>query len=605
MVKRKLTGLFVFMVLIASFTRISFGQIAGGDFSSEPVITAQAQPENGVILLHFSLDSNYHITDLKNGFFTIELTANDYIKIKQVVFPEGVPFEEEKVFKGNFTVPVYLEPVKEVTAPVAVKFKVSYQICQEKPNAACFPPTEKELEVTLEKAVAPGQPAAGASIPQTAAAAPTPESGAQSSGAEEISFLDEMILRFEEELKKESFLLFLFVFILGFLTSLTGCIYPMIPIIMGYIGARTGGSKLKGLYLSLFFVLGLAVVYSVLGVIAASTGSMLGAALQEPVVIIIISAIFIAMGLSLAGFFEIPVPSSLSSKVSSGKTSGIAGALIFGGVAGIMAAPCAGPVLVALLTYIAKSQKILFGFFLTFTYALGMGLIFLIVGTFTGVVSAMPKGGDWMNKVKYFFALLLMGGGLYFLGSVAPAWLSTVLWGAFLTGAAVFMGVLKPQEEDAENKTKLFKTLLILMLIIGAILIFNGVNSRFFDSGVHTGAATEEIPWLHNLQDGQQRSMTENKPMMIDTYAEWCEACKKLDKTTYSDPEVIQLLKTRFISVKLDFTNNSDAVKQLQKKLDVRANPTIIFFNPDGTEKSRFFGYKNKTEFLHFVSQLK
>jgi thiol:disulfide interchange protein DsbD len=293
-------------------------------------------------------------------------------------------------------------------------------------------------------------------------------------------WFDSLVKLLKQELEKRSLLLVLLVLLLGFLTSLTPCVYPVIPIVMGYIGTRSGKKKLKGFYLSIFFVLGLAIVYSVLGTIAAATGTMMGASFQNPIVIIIISAIFVLMGLSLAGLFEIPVPSSISSKVQSGgNKSEVIGALIIGGVSGIIAAPCVGPVLIALLSWISQTRNIVLGFWLTFIFSLGMGIIFLLVGTFSGVISAMPKGGKWMDYIKYFFAAMLIGGGIYILNPIVPSWVNLLLWGIYLVAAGVFMGLLTPRDEY-RFKQKLYKFAVLVIFLAGVFLFYKFLEIKFF-----------------------------------------------------------------------------------------------------------------------------
>jgi len=294
------------------------------------------------------------------------------------------------------------------------------------------------------------------------------------------SWLQRFIKLLKEELANKSLLLFLLVFFLGFLTSLTPCVYPVIPIVMGYIGTRSGKKKLKGFYLSIFFVLGLAFVYSILGVIAAMAGSMIGVTFQNPIVVIIIASIFIVMGLSLSGLFEIPVPSSISSKVQSGSgKSEIIASLIVGGVAGIIAAPCAGPVLVTLLSWISQTKDALLGFLLTFIFSLGMGILFLVVGTFSGVISSLPKGGKWMDYIKYFFAVILIIGGIYILTTITPAWLTLFLWGAALIVITIFIGVFKPAGEN-RLKGKIYRFVLLLVLLVGIFLLYKSLEVKYF-----------------------------------------------------------------------------------------------------------------------------
>ncbi|MDQ1350533.1 MAG: Thioredoxin fold protein [Acidobacteriota bacterium] len=402
MIRKKIIGLFIIVLSILGLVSQGhlYGQLFKEDFAAEPMVDTLVKYDEGIILFKIELDKNYHITDLKNNFFKIEAPENEFLKIAKVEFPKGTPYADELVFKGAFEVPVYVTVLKDIPIGQALKFKLSYQICQEKPRELCYPPAEKGVEVKFNQSF---KGVAG-------------QSDRGKRDDESYSQWVERIIK--QELERKSFLLFLLVFAAGFLTSFTPCVYPVIPIVMGYIGTRSGSKKFKGFYLSIFFVLGLALVYSVFGVIAATTGTMMGLSFQNPLVVIIIAAIFILMGLSLAGLFEIPVPSSISSKVQSGHKSEIIGSLLVGGVSGIIAAPCVGPVLIALLSWISQTGNILLGFWLTFTFSLGLGVIFLIVGTFSGVVSAMPRGGNWMNYVKYFFALLLLGGGIYFLSTI-------------------------------------------------------------------------------------------------------------------------------------------------------------------------------------------
>lgn len=583
--------LLVFIAALPVFSQFSRLQSPSFAGSREPGVETEIQYDKGLILFKFSMAADYHITDLKHGFFRIEVDENDHLEIGRTVFPQGVPYADEIVFKGDFTVKVYVKSLKPVEEPVDLTFKVSYQVCQERPEELCYPPESKEVAVKIDKTFQKYELSS--------------EMKGESEGRskrEDESYSQWVERIIKQELEKKSLLLFALVFFAGFLTSFTPCVYPVIPIVMGYVGTRSGKSKFKGFYLSIFFVLGLAVVYSILGVIAASTGTMVGITFQNPVVVIVISAIFIVMGLSLAGLFEIPVPSSLSAKIQSGQKGGIVGALLVGGVAGIIAAPCVGPVLIALLSWISQTGNIVLGFWLTFIFSLGLGVIFLIVGTFSGVVSALPKGGKWMDYVKYFFALLLMAGGLYFLDTIIADWLGLLLWGIFLTTAALFMGLFKPLA-DAKIVGKLFKVLLLLIFLVGAFLFVKGLDLKYFPA--RYGLAVEEVrlPWIGDLDEGKRVAGAENKMLMIDTYADWCVACEELEKRTFSALEVSERLK-ELILVKLDFTQRNETNEALRKSLGIIGMPTIIFLAPDGSEIKRFSGFKNKKDFLAFLDSL-
>lgn len=178
----------------------------------------------------------------------------------------------------------------------------------------------------------------------------------------------------------------------------------------------------------------------------------------------------------MAGLFDIPVPSSISSKMQGGGKSEVIGSMVVGGVAGVIAAPCVGPVLIALLSWISQTGNVFLGFLLTFIFSLGMGVIFLLVGTFSGLVSALPKGGKWMENVKYFFASILIAGGIYVLNPVIPEWTSSLLWSIYLISLSVFLGVLKILVES--NLKEKFGRLIVLLIDLKHFLKINQLTPR-------------------------------------------------------------------------------------------------------------------------------
>jgi thiol:disulfide interchange protein DsbD len=568
----------VFLLFVAAIT---FWTQLPGQATARPLITPQVNADKGFIDFAFQVAAGYHITDLKNGFFAIDLEKNTGAAIERVVFPDGVPYGEEKVFQGKFNVRVYLKTLVSPRAPLDLKFNVAYQICQEIPQELCYPPDQSTVQVTLGTDFA----AAG--------------NGNGSNGSLS-SRLEKMI---RGQLKQTSFLLFVLVFAAGFLASLTPCVYPVIPIIMGYVGARSNGRKLKGFTLSLFFVLGLSLVYSLLGVAAAKTGSLIGISFQNPVVVTAIAAIFIVMGLSLAGLFSIPVPAWISSKVSKNHKSDILGSLLVGGVSAIIAAPCVGPVLIALLSWISQSGNIFLGFWLTMVFSLGMSVIFLLAGTFSGVISALPRGGGWMSAVKYFFAALLIAGGIYFLSTIISSWLVLMIWGIFLITMAVGLGLFRSQQGSSVAHI-LGKTLVVLVFLSGAILFYHGLAGRFFPVESPARATAEKsLPWLSDLAKAKEKARAENKWLMIDAWAEWCAACHELDEKTFSRSDVQESLRD-FILVKLDLTRTTAYKEQLRKELAIIGMPTVIFLDATGKEMGRFSGFLDSSKFLVLLSSL-
>jgi thiol:disulfide interchange protein DsbD len=554
----------------------------GSQEAVRPRIVPRVAAASGTVDFHFQVPAGYHITDLKNNFFSITIESNDFVLIEKTVFPNGVPYDEEKVFQGDFTVRIYLKTRKPITAPLTLNFDVSYQICQEYPKELCYPPDQSRIQVGIG--------------PDFSPAGRTPANRSD----EPLGRRLENLIR--GRLNRASPLLFILVFAAGFLASLTPCVYPVIPIIMGYIGGRSGGKKMKGFVLSLFFVLGLSLVYSILGVAAAKTGSLIGVSFQNPVVVTAIAAIFIVMGLSLAGLFSIPVPAWISAKAARGHKSDMLGALMVGSVSAIIAAPCVGPVLIALLSWISQSGNVFLGFWLTFVFSLGMSVIFLLAGTFSGAIASLPHGGRWMSAVKYFFAALLIAGGIFFLGNILKPWQTLLFWGIYLIALAVALGLFRPQGEGVGAVFS--KTAAALIFLSGAVLFYQGLAGRFFPAAAPVPAAAQsDLPWLSDLAQAKEKARAENKRLLIDAWAEWCAACRELDEKTFSRDDVRAALRD-FVLLKLDFTRKNEVNERLKKELAIIGMPTVVFLDARGAESRRFSGYLDADEFLALLRGL-
>jgi len=208
---------------------------------------------------------------------------------------------------------------------------------------------------------------------------------------------------------------YLLVFLAGILVSFTPCVYPLIPITAGFIGASSSGAKARGFFLSLFYVLGIALAYSGLGAFAALTGSLFGEIATSPWTYLAIGNIFLLLGLSMMDAFTLPLPGFLKSHGQGSKKRGLLGAFLIGLSSGFIIGPCTAPALGAILAYVASKQNIFFGTTLLFTFAFGMGLILMVVGTFSGLVSSLPKSGKWLNITKKVFAFILIACAEYFI----------------------------------------------------------------------------------------------------------------------------------------------------------------------------------------------
>jgi len=576
-------------IFLATLLALVFTPLAAQE-QFRPTVATRVDPAAGTVVFTLSVGDSHHITDLKNEFFSVELAADEAVSIAKVDFPAGVPYGDETVYRGDIPVTVHLAVKRPLTAPRELKFTVNFQICQERPSELCFAPDGIEVPVTL-----PADFAASVRSPQPATTSAPAQGG---------SPLERLAGVVRGGMGRPGLSFFLAVFAAGFLTSLTPCVYPVIPLIMGYVGGRTGGNRWKGFSLSLLFILGLAVVYSLLGVVAAATGSMMGVSFQNPWMVGIIAAIFIVMGASMAGLFTIQPPAALAGKMGRGPKNQVLGAMVMGGISGIIAAPCVGPVLIAILSWISQTGNVFLGFWVTFVFSLGMSVIFLLAGTFSGAIASLPKGGRWMETIKHLFAVLLIGGGLLLLGTILPTWLDWVLWGVFLLTVAVFLNVFAPLEREAEASERLGRAVALVVLVLGAALLFQGIAQRFSPApAAAKSAASSLIDWSGDLEGTLARAKADNRPVLIDTAADWCAACKELEERTFSRPAVAEALRP-FLTVRLDFTRQSPEVDAQKKRFAVLGMPTVIVLRPDGSERGRFVGFKTEAEFLGFLQSL-
>jgi thiol:disulfide interchange protein DsbD len=356
-------------------------------------------------------------------------------------------------------------------------------------------------------------------------------------------------------------------------------------------------------------------MYSSLGIIAALSGGVFGGLTQNPIVYGVLIFIFLAMGASMMGAFDLQLPASWQGKLQGGQRKGAVGAMFMGAASGLIAAPCVGPILVALLTWVAKTGSVLVGFGLLFSYSVGMGMLFIVIGTFAGALTALPQAGQWMESVKHFFGWLLWGTAIFFAGLILPKSVMPLLWGAYLTLLGTYIGAFKPFAEPHSWKWTLGKWGGGLSLVTGLFFFVLGLSqlagwpgsTQPASSSVAQASllATDSPSWIVNDEPGAfAKAASEGKPLMMDFYADWCAACKELDHETYNQPEIISR-SAGFISLKMDFTKQNDWSKQMTKKYGVSGMPTVIFFAADGKEVERFTGFKEAAEVAQIMDRVK
>jgi len=377
----------------------------------------------------------------------------------------------------------------------------------------------------------------------------------------------------------------LLVFLGGLALNLTPCVYPLIPITVGYFGGQSEGSTTKLFFMGILFILGLAVTYSAIGVITSLTGAIFGALLQNPIVILIVVAIMLALSLSMFGVYEFKLPDSLVAKAGAAK-AGLYGAFFMGLTMGIVAAPCIGPFVLGLVTYVATKQDPLFGFLLFFVLAVGLGTPYLFLAVFSGKIKKLPRAGEWMDAVKHIFGFILVGMALYFLLPLLPDSISGYVLPVFMIGTALYLLFF----EKLANSVKGFK---IFKIVFSVLIMAVGVYALI-------PSDTNSVEWKPFTED----ALTEisGRGMIIDFYADWCIPCKELDALTFSDPNVIKLSK-EFETYKADMTKSlSPEVESLRDRFKIIGVPTVLILNSKGEEVERITGFVNAKEFYKTIS---
>jgi thiol:disulfide interchange protein DsbD len=361
------------------------------------------------------------------------------------------------------------------------------------------------------------------------------------------------------------------VFLGGLALNLTPCVYPLIPITVSYFGGRSGQSQGGGVLAhGLFYLGGLVLVNSVLGVTAALTGGLMGSALQSPVVLVLVAAVLTAFALSMFGLWEIKLPSFLTNAAAKGH-SGYFGSLFMGLTLGVVAAPCIGPFILGLLTWVASLGSPWLGFIIFFTLSLGLGLPLFVLALFSGKLDSLPRSGEWMLWVRKLMGWVLLGMAAYFLGPLLPHGGRYPLLALVALSGAVHLGWL----ERSKAAFKGFQWMRTFAALAGLIL-------ATYLAGVWLmmGPGVSWKPYSDGLL---AMARQQGKPVIIDFYADWCAPCRELGDITLHDKRVVQLADQRFVMIKVDLTTKDQKLHPpLLAKYKVLGVPTVIFIDAKG-----------------------
>jgi len=536
------------------------------------------------------------------------------------------------VFEGTVEVKVPAVAPKSESGPAQVNVVCSYQACDE---GSCFPPSEVTGSATISASgsarVSAGtrppeggrggtllpdgtrsqrppngqgvsNPRGGQAAPQpvgssgTSPAGPGPNppgSGAQMRGyamAKVTRFVEpEEFVRFLEGgvdegageggtvtrlLNSGNLLLALpLIFLLGLALNLTPCVYPIIPITVSYFGAQAGGEGRKPFVLALFYVLGMALMYSGLGVAAGLTGGLFGSQLQNPWVLLAFGLVM--FGLALSQFdrrdgrpiWEFQLPGFLRNRAQS--RSGVLGALAMGLMVGVVAAPCIGPAVIALLQWVGTQQSPVMGFAVFFSLALGLGLPYLFLATASGGVKSLPRAGEWMIGIKHIFGVVLIWMGAYYLQSPLALWhpiASKTALVAVSALSALYLLVLDRSGGAARGFV--------------AVKRLAGLAALGVTLWLLVPAPAERIEWRPYTEQALNDATAARRPVLIDFTAKWCAACQELERKTFSDERVGKAAR-RFVALRGDMTNfGGQASMRWRDTYGIKGLPTIVRLEP-------------------------
>ena len=577
------------------------------------------------VLANFKIEPTYYLYRDK-----IHLTIkNGSVKIRTLKLPEGdlkndPNFGEMMVFHHSFQAELAL--INTSTSPQKISIEANYQGCSE--NGLCYPPINKIITLQLPAAssaatIAPVAPkAADMQIPetrktgdQTTAKASTTQVLPEVGNANPDSETGQIAQIF----KQKSFWLILLIFFgLGLLLTFTPCVFPMIPILSGIIVGRGHTiTKMHGFLLSFAYVQGMAITYALAGVAAGLSGSLLSTALQTPLVLGTFAAVFVLLSLSMFGFYELQLPSSLQSKLTgtSNKLHGghLSGVFVMGALSAVIVSPCVTAPLTGALIYISQTHDAVLGGSALYAMALGMGVPLLLVGTSAGAL--LPKAGAWMDAVKHIFGVMMLAVAIWLISSFLPLSVVMLLWATLLILSAVYLHALDPLPHNVGGWHKMGKGLGIIILLIGIAMLIGALSgARDILRPLGALGGGQAVAQASHLQFERVKNLAEldariarapGKTVMLDFYADWCVSCKEFENITFADAAVQAQLKNTLL-LQVDVTANNDDDKAFLKRFELFGPPAILFWDKQGKELSDFrvIGYQDPQKFLAWIKKI-
>ena len=544
--------------------------------------------QNDKIVFNLNLGKSIYLYDDKLKVFIIKPSKIDISE--DVNIPEPIKYEEFIVHFDNQKIEIPFSLLKSKVDSNSYEIEVKFQGCSK--AGLCYAPMSEKYSFDLTT---------------SGDKTDTKEVENNTVAKTELNETDTIA----NTLKTGNMLLVLATFFgFGLLLSFTPCVFPMIPILSSIIVGASQNEKMtagRGFFLSLIYVLAMAMAYTIAGVIAGLFGANLQVALQNPYVLTVFAAIFVALAFSMFGYFKIELPQSLQNKINKStdgkEKQGVVGIAIMGFLSALIVGPCVAPPLAGALVYIGQTGDAVLGGLALFVLSIGMGMPLLLIGL--GAGKFMPKPGGWMDSVSKVFGIVMLAIAVWMLDRVLDASVVMFLWSALFIGAAIYLNIYKHI---------LAQTLTVLIFLYGVSLFFGTLSGatnplkpfeKFTNgSGLVTQTQGLKFSYVKNIKELDLAIAASTKPVMLDFYADWCVACKELEEITFKDATVIKKLQG-FTLLKADVTKNNDDDKALQAKYGIVGPPGLIFWdvNNKEVEASKIVGYKNPKDFLEIVNK--
>jgi thiol:disulfide interchange protein DsbD len=541
------------------------------------------------------------------GKISFDLADGQTVQLGSVQLPAGEKKHDE--FFGDIEVyhdqvEARIPLIRTSLEPSTVQLTATYQGCAEK-TGICYPPIKKTLSLAL---------------PAATSLATTGDAVSPATQPEVISEQDQIAASLASG---NTLLIILTFFGFGLLLAFTPCVFPMIPILSSIIvGQGESITTRKAFFMSLTYVLAMALTYTVAGVIAGWFGENLQAAFQNPWVLGSFAAVFVALSLSMFGFYELQMPSALQSRLTeiSNRQQGgtLIGVAVMGFLSALIVGPCVAAPLAGALIYIGQTGDAILGGAALFALSLGMGAPLIAIGTSAGKL--LPKAGGWMDAIKAVFGVLLLAVAIWMLERVIPPAVTMLLWAVLLIVSAVYMKALDSLSPESGGWQKLWKGIGVVLLVLGSLQLIGaaaggrdylqplkglqlGMGSSTASSEQHL--AFKRIKSVDDLQRELASASNQGKLVMLDFYADWCVYCKDYEKYVFTDPRVQQTL-SNVVLLQADVTANDEQDKALLKHVKVTAPPAILFFDKHSTEMRgyRLVGSMDADEFLAHLGKL-